>query len=328
MPLHPLDYTALELLVGVDDLGSLSAASKFVGMAQPNASRGIRRLERQFGVALIHRRPTGSVLTSGGVVVAHWARKIMADTHKLLEVVDSLKEERSRGLTVSASMTIAEHLIPVWLGNFRESHPDLAIHLQVQNSHRVFEQIDDGSCELGFVESPSIPRHLESTPVARDRLVVVVHPGHPWARRRRPVTAAELALTPLIVREPGSGTRTTLDVALEGHPGAPPMLELGSSGAIRSSVLAGVGPAVLSTLAVAEHVTSGDLLVVDVEGLDLTRTLHAVWSAQGPLHSAAEELVRLARTRPREPFDGEGPGGPSRPPSPRADQVTARDRAR
>lgn len=281
--------------MGVGDCGSLSAASRLVGMAQPNASRCVKQLERQFGMTLLRRSTTGSVLTPSGTVVAYWARKILDDTEKLLEVVDGLREERSRGLRVSASMTVAEHLMPLWLGRFRQSHPELTIHLEVQNSLRVFEQISDGSCELGFVESPMIPKQLESISVARDRLVVVVHPDHPWATRPRPLAARELALTPLIVREPGSGTRTTLDLALEHFPRSAPLLELGSSGAIRSSVLAGVGPAVLSTLAVADSVASGALVVVEVRGLELDRTLRAVWSAQGPLHSAADELVRLAR---------------------------------
>ncbi len=266
-----------------------------MGMAQPNASRCIKQLERRFGMTLLRRSTTGSVLTPSGTVVAYWARKILDDTDKLLEIVDGLREERVRGLRVSASMTVAEHLMPLWLGRFRQSHPGLTIHLEVQNSLRVFEQIADGSCELGFVESPTIPKQLESVPVARDRLVVVVHPGHPWVTRARPVTASELAMTPLVVREPGSGTRTTLDLALEPYPRSAPLLELGSSGAIRTSVLAGVGPAVLSTLAVADSVASGALVVVEVAGLELERTLRAVWSAQGPLHPAADELVRLAR---------------------------------
>ncbi|RDI35536.1 LysR family transcriptional regulator [Rhodococcus sp. AG1013] len=294
MSRRSLDHTALELLVGIADSGSLSAAGRLVGMAQPNASRHITQLERKFGMTLVRRSTTGSVLTSNGVVVAHWARKILADMDKLLEAVDGLRAERSRGLRVSASMTVAEHLMPLWLGRFRQSHPDLTIHLEVQNSLRVFEQVSDGSCELGFVESPEIPNQIRSVPVARDCLVVVVHPEHVWATRGRPVGAAELATTPLIVREPGSGTRTTLDVALERYPRCPPLLELGSSGAIRSSVLAGVGPAVLSALAVADRVASGGLVVVDVEGLDLERTLRAVWSSQGPLHPAAGELIGLA----------------------------------
>src|SRR3546814_19460528 len=104
-------------------------------------------------------------------------------------------------------------------------------------------------CDLGFVESPTVPKSLSSVTVARDSLVVVVHPDHPWARRRKPLTVAELAATPLLVREPGSGTRTTLDLALHESERGPPLLELGRSAAIRPRVLGCVGPVLLIPLA-------------------------------------------------------------------------------
>lgn len=290
----------LELLVGVDDHGSLGAASRLAGMAQPNASRAIKQLERQFEMSLIQRRPTGSTLTPQGTVIAHWARKVLADAHQLLDVAEGMRTERAAELTVSASMTVAEHLIPGWLGLFRGQNPEVTIHLQVRNSTQVLEGVADGTCAVGFVESPSVPRPLNSTTVARDRLVVVVHPTHPWARRRKPLTAAELAMTPLLAREPGSGTRTTLDVALQEYDRAAPLLELGSAAAIRTSVLGGVGPAVLSSLAVEDQVRSGELRVVEVADLCLDRVLRAVWRPPRQLEGPAGELVRLVRRAAHE----------------------------
>ncbi|KAA0022170.1 LysR family transcriptional regulator [Antrihabitans cavernicola] len=289
------DLGALELLVGVDDHGGLSAASRKTGMAQPNASRAIKQLEQHFGMPLLQRSPTGSTLTPQGTVIAHWARKVLADTDKLLDIVDGLRADRSVELTVVASMTVAEHLVPRWLGTFRGLHPEVRIHLQVTNSSQVFDRIADGSCDVGFVESPTVPRNLHSVVVGRDRLVLVVPADHPWARRRKPLTAAELAAAPLIVREPGSGTRTTLDLALQDYERSAPLIELASAAAIRTSVLGGVGPAVLSTLAVADQVQSGDFRVVEVDGLDLHRSLRAVWRPPRQLIGPAGELVRLAR---------------------------------
>ena len=158
---------------------------------------------------------------------------------------------------------------------------------------QVFERVTDGSCDLGFVEGPSVPEHLNKITVARDRLVVVVHPNHPWARRRRPLTMAELAATPLLAREPGSGTRRTLDLVLQEFERPAPLLELGSGAAIRTSVLGGVGPAVLSTLAIAGDVEAGELRLVEVEGLDLQRTLRAVWRPPRNLDGPAGALLKL-----------------------------------
>ncbi|UYP18079.1 LysR family transcriptional regulator [Rhodococcus sp. Z13] len=287
------DLTALELLVGVDDHGGLGAAARAAGLAQPNATRMLRRLERQLGTELVRRGRTGSVLTPAGTIVAHWAREVLADTERLLDAAAALRSELRPELVVAASMTIAEHLVPRWLGAFRLVRNDVQIQLRVHNSMRVCDLVAEGGCDLGFVEGPTVPDGLHSVPVARDRLVVVVPAGHPWARRRRPLTVAELAATPLVVREEGSGTRRTLDLALQEYDRAAPLLELGSGAAVRTSVLGGTGPAVLSTLAVSEYLDSGRLVVVEVDGLDLRRVLRAVWRPPRTLAGPAGELVRM-----------------------------------
>ncbi|MGY4646783.1 LysR family transcriptional regulator [Mycobacterium sp. URHB0021] len=301
MPGRLPSLEVLELLVGVDDHGSLSAAGRMAQISQPNASRAIKQLERRLGLPLVRRSPTGSVLTAQGTIVAHWARMILADAAKLLDVAAGLVVDHSAELTVAASMTVAEHLMPRWLATFRDLHPDITIHLQVHNSTQVIERVTNALCDVGFIESPHVPRGLHSAEVARDRLVLVTAATHPWARRRTLLSREELAATPLLVREPGSGTRTTLEVALADCEMAPPLLELGSASAIRTSVLNGVGPAVLSTLAVADQVQSGDLKVVEVEGLELRRSLRAVWGPHRQLEGPAAELLRELRRRLRTP---------------------------
>jgi DNA-binding transcriptional LysR family regulator len=145
--------------------------------------------------------------------------------------------------------------------------------------------------DLGFVEGPSAPRGLRSRVVAADRLAVVVRPGHPWARRRSPVRPAELADTPLVEREEGSGTRQALRAALTASLGrgtqlAAPALRLSTTTAARQAVRAGAGPAVLSLLAVRENVAAGLLAVIPVPGLDLGRKLRGVWVG-APSHRRA-----------------------------------------
>ncbi len=286
------DLAALALLVGIDDHGGLGAAARTAGIAQPNATRMLRRLEKQLGTVLVRRGRTGSVLTPEGTVVAHWAREALADIDRMLDAAAALRVAPHPGLVVAASKAEAGHHNPRWLGEFRAVHSDVQIQLQVHNSMQVCDAVAAGECDVGFVEGPSVPEGLHSVPVARDRLVVVVPPNHPWARKRRRLTVAELAATPLVVREVGSGTRRTLDLALEEYERPAPLLELGSSAAVRTSVLGGVGPAVLSTLAVAEYLESGRLRAVEVDGLDLSRVLRAVWRPPRALAGLAGELVR------------------------------------
>jgi DNA-binding transcriptional LysR family regulator len=153
------------------------------------------------------------------------------------------------------------------------------------------------SADIGFVEGPDLPPGLESRQVGTDRLTVVVPPGHRWARRRSGITAAELAAAPLVAREPGSGTRGYLEGALGAQAGVtrvPPIAELSSTTAIKAAVAAGIGPAVLSALAVAPEVAAGTLRAVKVTDLDLTRRLLAVWAEGRQLTGPAADLRAIA----------------------------------
>ena len=291
------DIDSLHLLVLTARRGSLSAAAAERGTSQPAASKRISALERLLGVRLFDRSRRGSVLTPGGELIVGWAQRVLDELDVLVDGAEALSARNTPRLSVAASLTLAEHLLPGWLRDLRREDPELRVGLEVTNSRRVGELVRDRVVDIGFIESPASLPGLSTRVVAHDRLVLVVAPSHRWARRRRPVTIAELADTPLVSREEGSGTRETADLALR-HRGlvpAPPRLELGSSAAVCSAVLAGEGAALLSELAVATELTSRALLDVPTEGIDLTRDLCAVWPAGTRPTGSAAALVGLAQ---------------------------------
>lgn len=289
------DLAALELFVAVAREGSLSAGARCVGMAQPNASRAMTRLERELGVALFDRRTSGSHLTAAGGQLLAEARAVVEGARGLLLSAVRLGEETRGQLTLGASRTVAEYLMPGWLTALKERDPDLRIALVVDNSRHIYEEITHDRIDVGFVESPNVPAGLRRLVVAADRLAVVVAPKHPWARRRPPLTASELASAELVARESGSGTRTALDRALRGHSQAKPAMELGSNAAVCLAVAAGAGAAVLSEFAVRAQVERGELVEVPVADLSLTRRIRAVWKGTRGLPGPAGELVNVAR---------------------------------
>jgi len=294
------DVESLQLLVLVGEHGSLTSAAAVAGISQPSASKRMSAFERRLGLTLLDRSRRGSALTPSGVVVCGWAQRVLDQMSVLVDGVAALRREHTPQLSLAASLTVAEHLLPVWLGDLRRIAPELHVGLQVVNSSRVCELVSREGVELGFVESPGGLRGLRSRVVASDRLMLVVAPDHPWARRRRPVGAAELAATALISREPGSGTRETADRALvaAGFRPVTPLLELGSGTAVRSAVAAGAGPALLSELVVAPDLAAGVLTEVPTAEVDLGRTLRAVWRAGArPSGRAADLLLVAARRR-------------------------------
>jgi DNA-binding transcriptional LysR family regulator len=301
LPGRVSDLMPFDLLLSVARLGSLGLAAAEHGISQPAASTRIRRLERQLGVSLIERSPRGSRLTPSGELVAGWAQAAIDAAAALDAGVTSLRERSDAVLRVAASMTVAEYLLPGWLTALRARDPRTAVALTAGNSAEVASAVIGGDADIGFVESPDLPPGLESRQVGTDRLTVVVPPDHRWARRRSGITAAELAQTPLVAREPGSGTRRYLEGALHTQAGAervPPIAELSSTTAIKAAVAAGIGPAVLSALAVAPEVAAGTLRAVPVTDLDLTRRLLAVWAEGRQLTGPAADLRAIAARTP------------------------------
>ncbi|MFG2782097.1 LysR family transcriptional regulator [Streptomyces prunicolor] len=287
------DLGALELLLAVARLGSLGGAARELGITQPAASSRIRSMERQLGVALVDRSPRGSTLTDAGALVTDWARRVVEAAAAFDAGAQALRHRRDSRLRVAASMTIAEYLLPGWLLALRSQRPDTAVSLLAGNSTTVAERLLADEADLGFVEGLSVPAGLDSTVIAHDHLIVVTAPTHPWARRQRPVPAAELATTPLILREKGSGTRQVLDAALGGL--ARPLIELSSTTAVKASAVSGAGPAVLSELAVGEELSMRRLVRIPVEGVTLARDLRAVWPTGHRPTGPARELLSLTR---------------------------------
>jgi len=282
---------ALELLLAVARLGSLGRAARELGITQPAASSRIRSMERQLGVALVDRSPTGSRLTDAGALVTDWAQRIVEAAEAFDAGAQALRDRRDSRLRVAASMTIAEYLLPGWLIALRAQRPDTAVSLLAGNSAVVAERLLADEADLGFVEGLSVPTGLDSAVIAHDRLIVVTAPGHPWARRRRPLAAAELAATPLILREKGSGTRQVLEAALGGL--ARPLIELSSTTAVKASVVSGAGPAVLSELALGEELSARRLVSVPVADVRLSRALRAVWPMGHRPAGPARDLLSL-----------------------------------
>lgn len=295
---HVPDLDSLELLIRVASTGSLGQAAIEHGISQPAVSARVKSMERLVGVPLVARSARGSTLTKEGALIADWAREVLHAADVLEAGIASLRQDRRGRLRVAASLTVAEHLLPRWLVRLAADHPETAVSLAAMNSAEVAAAVLKGNADLGFVEGPTVPAGLDHQVIGRDRLSLVVPPGHPWARLRRPLNPETLAHTRLVQREPTSGTRTALESALRDHaPLAAPLLELSTTSAVRGAVAAGAGPAVLSDLAVRDDVAAGRVVVVAVGGLDLSRSLRAVWPrGQRPTGSARDLLGIAARS--------------------------------
>jgi molybdate transport repressor ModE-like protein len=304
------DLAALEVLLSVARTGSLGRAAQEAGVSQQAVSARIRAMEAQTGVTLVQRTARGSSLTAEGAVIAQWAARVVDVAGELDAEIAALRQDLRSRLRLCASLTIADRLLPAWLVSFRAAArdrggQDVEITLTAANAEGVITHVTDGAADLGFIASRSAPRLLRSRVIGHDRLVVIVPPGHPWGRRRRPVSAAELAATPLVSREGGSGTGQTLTAALTAAIGAdvlqaPAALSVSTTAAARAAVLAGAAPTVITELAVADDLAVGRLTTIEIPELDLKRALRAIWNGSasppaGPARDLVTHILSLRR---------------------------------
>lgn len=286
------DLLSLDLLRSVGGLGSIRRASQAHGISQPAASMRLRTLERTLGLELLDRTSGRAQLTPTGRAVVQWSESVFSAMSALLLGTAALRTEGRIQLRLAASMTVAEYLVPTWLEKLRTANPGLKVSLEMGNSAQVAEWVSAKNVDVGFVEGLEDLRGLASAEVESDDLVLVVAPSHPWAGRARPVSGPELVTAPLVMREVGSGTREVLERALDSSGLAvTPVAELGSTTAIKAAVEGGLGPAVLSRLAVRVEVADGRLIEVPTVDLDLRRSIRAVWSGGRRLRGPAKQLL-------------------------------------
>ncbi len=283
-----LDLLTLRLIVAIDDGGSLSAGAAALGLGQPAASARIRAFEARFRLPLLHRSARGSTFTHEGRSVVAWARETLRSVDRMRASLGALAADHRDGVAIAASLTIADYLLPAWLGELQVRRPGLHPTLRVVNSATVVEQVREQVVDLGFIEVDDRPGDLRVRVFGHDRLVAVVAVGHPWATRQDVVSAADLVDERWVLREHGSGTRETFERAVAGE--VPVALEASSTAALVGAALSGLGPAVVSERAVADLLEQGRLVRVPID-LDLDRPLAVIWHPDRRLPDAVSDLL-------------------------------------
>ncbi|MGA8211307.1 MAG: LysR family transcriptional regulator [Nocardioidaceae bacterium] len=304
---HVPDLDSLRLLVGIARYASIGATARAHGVSQQAASGRLRAMEAQTGLTLVQRSARGSQLTPAGVVVAEWAARLVDVADEIGTAIEGLRGDRGRELSVWASMTIAENLIPRWLVLLRqrqqgEGSRPTAVSLNASNSRHVVEAVRDGTAHVGFVEGVEAPAGVRCAAITDDELVLVAAPSTSLSRRRTPLSPGQVAALPLTSRERGSGTREVLETALGRHglSMGDAVVELTTATAVREAVLAGSSPAFLSRRLVKRDLESGHLKTVPTDGLDLGRVFRAIWvGGKHPPAGPVRDLVAIARSAER-----------------------------
>ena len=303
MPRRHLTFRQLETFVTVARLGSFSRAAEALHLTQPAVSIQVRQITESIGLPLFEQSGREIRLTAAGQELLRTARELDDSWNRFESAVDALKGLKKGRLRV-ALVTTAKYFLPRMLGAFCQRYPDIEIELEVANRARIIERLRANEDDLYIMSFPPEELDVVATPFLDNPLVVVAPAAYPLPAG--PLSLADLAPHPFLLRETGSGTRKAVDRHLAANGLTLKVkLALGSNEAIRDLVASGMGLAILSRHVLGEHPEQEGLRILEVAGFPLQQPWSVVHLRQKilslPAHAFMNELlpaVRMAADTP------------------------------
>ncbi len=268
--MHNLNLHQLATFQVVAKHCSYVRAAEELHFSQPAVSAQIHQLEESLGVKLFDKIGRKTHLTQAGEELYLYSQKIFLLIDETMDTMSSLANPYSGRLSVGADTTVGTYVIPNLLGKFRQNYPRVEITLEVVNPTPLLEELRNNRIDMAIMSRIPEDAPVFVAPFAHNELVLIAPPTHRLAGIKVPF--AELAREHFLMREMGSGTRSALEVAFR-EAGFPLQvsMQVGNNSAIKQSVAAGLGIALISRVAIDMELETNRLVVLDVEGFPLMR---------------------------------------------------------
>ncbi len=298
-----MDDHKLKVFCTVAETKSFSKASEIIHLTQPAVSLQIQALEEIYETKLFDRSSNTVTLTHQGEILYKYAKDILALYAAADKDIGELTGLVKGSISVGASSTIGNHLLPSVLADFRGTHPKIKIHLFVGNTKRIIELLNTGNIDIGFVEGDVTRQKLVVEKLIQDELVVIVPASHPWAKKKE-VSIYDLTKEPFILREEGSGTRQIIEKYLNKHGISTQDMKvsmmLGSTEAIKEAVESGIGISMLSRWAARKESKYGSLKLISIKEERLYRDFSLLFHKNSIASHAVDEFLTYLKSYPFE----------------------------
>jgi len=263
-----------QIFVTVCDTMNMTRAAGALYVSQSAVSQAVAELEAHYGVRLFERLSRRLYLTGAGEKLLGYARHIIRMN---VEAERAMRSWNGSGvLRVGASVTIGACVLPALAARFQGLHPGASLEVTEDNTARIERLLMDDRLDLGLVEGAVTLPDILRTPFAEDDLALVCGRGHPFFERSC-VAPEELTRERFILREVGSGTRSTFETVMA-EKGLPwqALWVCNNADTIKAAVARGLGVSVISRRAVEREVAQGLIRTVAVDGLRFTRQFQII----------------------------------------------------
>lgn len=295
-----MDLWRLNIFCKVVELKSFSKAAGTVYLSQPTVSSHIKDLEDHLECKLIDRLGREVVPTKAGQLLYGYALKMIALKEDAEKALAEFQGKIRGHLTIGGSTIPGGYILPPLLGKFKEAYPEVTVTLIQGDTAGIIQATLEGRVELGIVGAKAREVQLVQEKFMDDEMSLIVATGHHWTTRAS-VTVEELAGEPFIMREPGSGTRKSIERVLDKAGHRPSWLnvvaEMGSTEAVRQAIKGRVGVSILSECAVADDLTSGTLKKVRIKGVSFHRAFYLITHKHRTQSPLCQTFVRFLKQK-------------------------------
>jgi DNA-binding transcriptional LysR family regulator len=291
-----ITVTQLTAFLAVVRSGSVTAAADELVVTQPSVSSANAALGRELGCELFERSGRGIRLSEAGEAFAPYAADVLGLLERGRAAAREAAAVSNRRLRIAAVTTAAESFVPPLMREFAHRHREIELTLIVGNRQSVLDAVLNHTVDVAISGKPPEDQRLIAEPVLDNAIACIAAPDDP-SRARRAVSASALADRSWLLREPGSGTRTLNEQFLADRGLEPATLKLGSNGAIKQAVRAGLGVSLLSRAAVQAELDAGLLAEIKLKDGPSSRPWFLLRSAVGPEREPVELFGEFVRAR-------------------------------
>ncbi|GAB3198128.1 LysR family hydrogen peroxide-inducible transcriptional activator [Pontibacter aydingkolensis] len=172
----------LEYLIAVDTYRHFSTAADHCFVTQPTLSMQLQKLEEELGVQLFDRSRVPVRPTEIGKEIIAQARVVIAESKKIQEIVQSQKLELSGELKIGVIPTLAPYLIPLFITNFLQKHPNVQVVVQELLTNEIVEKLKYEILDVGLLVTPLEDKSIKEIPLFYEAFVSYINPNHPLAK--------------------------------------------------------------------------------------------------------------------------------------------------
>jgi LysR family transcriptional regulator, low CO2-responsive transcriptional regulator len=266
-----LSLRQLKSLLAIQQTGKIVNAAKMLGISPSAVTIQLRQLEDDVGLSLFDRTAEGMRPTAAGLAFIDAAQALEERLRLLEDQIEAIKGVRSGSLKLGVVST-AKYFAPRLMAAFMKEHPAIDMRLSVGNRAEIIASLKNHEVDVALMGRPAREIPLRAAAFGDHPLVIIAPPDHKLAAARD-ISKERIAEENFLIREPGSGTRISLEIFFSELPGRLDDLgiEMGSNETIKQAVMAGLGIAFISAHTIASEVEAGRLVILDVKGMPIRR---------------------------------------------------------